>query len=103
MANAKKTKPKAKLAVKWELCSEDKPQPYELPEGVCIQTIELDPDTEIICADCGRAVEYQDSYVSPLIRCRKKHHIGYLVCQPCYFREKDVNRQILEKLMAAKG
>lgn len=92
MARKKETKPKAKLASKWELLSDDKPQPYELPEGVCIQTTELDPDTEIICADCGRAVEYQDSYISPLIRCRKKQH--YVLKQQA---EKDLEAGELKR------
>lgn len=103
MATAKIPKPKAKLASRWTFYCGSAPEAYELPEGAALQTVKLDPDEEIICADCGKAVPFKDSRNSPLIRHRRKNHISYLVCGPCYFREKDEHRQILEKMISAKG
>ncbi len=103
MAKQKENKPRGELASRWEFFYGDRPQSYELPEGVALQTVQLNPDEEIICADCGKAVAFKDSRNSPLIRHRRKNHISYLVCDVCYFREKDEHRRILEKMMSAKG
>ena len=83
MAKQKEQKPRRKLASRWEFFYGDRPQAYELPEGAALQTVQLDPDEEIICADCGQTVAFKHSRTSPLIRHRRKNHISYLVCDVC--------------------
>ena len=104
MARIKEAKPRPKKATKWVWGYENAiPEAYDLPEGAQLQTYEADPDAEVICADCGRAVTYKWAHPSPLIRHRRKGHVGYLVCGACYFREKDEHRRIIENMIAAKA
>lgn len=64
-------------------------QQYMLPEGA-VMIAEI--GQEIVCADCGEKLLFDDSYSS----CRITNHygIGYLVCEKCMLQEmKDRQEQ----------
>ena len=56
---------------------------YELPEHACLFSDDM--IKVIACAECGRKMIYDDSYISRQIR--TKHGFRYIVCENCYKKE----------------
>lgn len=71
-------------AGKWNY-EKQKYEPYELPEGACLYSDDL--DAVISCARCGKKITYGSGYTSRQIH--TPHGLGYAVCMDCYDKEME--------------
>ena len=78
-------------AQKWN-CKKRKYYDYDLPEGACIYSDDL--DKEIVCAQCGQRMLFGDGYASRQIH--TEHGLGYIVCEQCYKKELQEEREMEE-------
>lgn len=75
------------MAEKWN-CTTHEYEPYELPEGSSL----LEPQNAVIvCAHCGKELEFQNTYSS--LEIHNELGLGYAVCFDCHFGE--VERRLL--------
>lgn len=75
---------------KWDFKLE-KYLPYEIPVNWNIALCEVDMNTVIDCAGCGKSIPYGESYTSRTIH--TDVGLGYALCEDCYEKELDEEKQ----------
>lgn len=79
-------------AYKW-IYKEQKYIEYELPKNATMY--EMDLLMIIACASCGKPQLFGDTYTSRVIH--NKHGMAYSVCQRCYSKEYEEEKENWER------
>lgn len=61
---------------------------YTVPKSWKVKTFSTDMEEKVNCASCGKLMEYGDGYTSRIIH--TKNGFGYVVCEDCYKKEREV-------------
>lgn len=59
--------------------------PYEVPGDWYVSIFEVNMDTVVNCAECGKKIMFGQGYTSRKIHTR--YGMGYVVCKDCYGKE----------------
>lgn len=78
------------IAKKWN-CKQHEYVDYELPQGCSLSYNDLSDITS--CAECGRKLQYGDTYGSLTIH--NEMGLSYPVCYECFCKEKEEKEQEL--------